>query len=106
MSGQSDELVEVELDVLPPVASVSAVGLSRIAGASCKRRRKRKRWTWIITTYYEYRLKLCTGIVCVCAICFINLQFKGNYRTLELKSHICFILWLFIKRGRKLAVCF
>lgn len=38
VSGQSDELVEVELDVLPPVASVSAVGLSRIAGASCRRR--------------------------------------------------------------------
>lgn len=28
LSGQSDELVEVELDVLPPVASVPAVGLS------------------------------------------------------------------------------
>lgn len=30
LSGQSDELVEVKLDVLPPVTSVFAVGLSRI----------------------------------------------------------------------------
>lgn len=30
LSGQSDELVEVKLDVHPPVASVSAVNLSRI----------------------------------------------------------------------------
>lgn len=30
LSGQSDELVEVKLDVLPPVASVPAVCLSRI----------------------------------------------------------------------------
>lgn len=30
LSGQSDELVEVKLDVLPPVAPVPAVGLSRI----------------------------------------------------------------------------
>lgn len=30
LSGQSDELVKVKLDVLPPVTSVFAVGLSRI----------------------------------------------------------------------------
>lgn len=30
LSGQSDELVKIKLDVLPPVASVPAVGLSRI----------------------------------------------------------------------------
>lgn len=38
VSGQFNELVEVKADVLPPVASVSAVGVSRIAGTSWKRR--------------------------------------------------------------------
>lgn len=34
LSGQSDELVEVKLDVLPPVAPVPAVGLSGITRAA------------------------------------------------------------------------
>lgn len=31
LSGHSDDLVEVKLDVLPPVSSVSAVGCSWVA---------------------------------------------------------------------------
>lgn len=34
LRGQSDELVEVKLDVLSPVASVLPVGLSRITGTA------------------------------------------------------------------------
>jgi len=35
LGGQSDELVEVKLDVFPPVTSVLAVCLSRITRTAC-----------------------------------------------------------------------
>lgn len=50
LSGQSDELVEVKLDVLPPVASVSAIRLSRVTRAA-----------WMTHLHTRYKLVLNLG---------------------------------------------
>lgn len=65
VSGQFDELVEVKVDVLSPVAPVSAVGLSRVAGTSWKRQH----------AWYYWNLPV---RVCHLNICNLNNSFVVN----------------------------